>query len=1037
MSCPLTMSRTIRKAVSSFSVSVMSVNVVLGTVFAALPVFLPVVSAVDPLASCTPPDAALVAYWKFDEANASDLVLDSSASNNGTAAGAGGVNNLPQPVPGTTFDFSNAKAKSFDGTDDYVSVPNDPSLQLSNGTLSTWIKTSGAGSSYRSIFAKGNAYGLFLKDDVLLAYDWGTATDRSTGVNLADGLWHHVAMSFNSGVAGESKIYIDGVLSLTTTMTVADQLVAPEIGRGGTNGGTNQLFSGEIDDIRLYSSALSQTEVQRLSDGKCAIEPFTTSVSIGSDINPSLDGQDVTFTAVVSGGFNVTGTVEFRDNGVAIGTSPLVGGIATLVTSTLTGNGTVHPITSHYNGDDNNATSDSALTLSQTVNTLPTLTVVKNVVNDDGGTLDATTVPLFFDAGALVTSGTSTSASSVISGITPGPHTVSETNTTGYAAAFTDDCATDGTITLNFNENKTCTITNDDIAPKLTVTKVVVTDNGGTQVITDFPLFIDAMSVTSGVQNTTTIGAHVISETTISSQYDSIITGDCDSSGNITLALGDVKSCVITNDDKPAHIHVIKNVTNDNGGTKVVSDFTVNVTGNSASPSSFAGSTGTDVTINVGSYSIVETADSGYEAHYSTDCSGSLLPGDSKTCTITNDDIQPKLTVTKVVINDNGGTKVVEDFPLFVDSSAVISGFENGFDVGTYTVSETGLSTYQGTISGDCALDGTISLALGEVKSCTITNDDIAPTFTIIKKVINDDNGTATSSNFVLKIDGLTVIDGIATSLNVGGYRAKEIEDAAYDGTFSGDCDVSNGYIFLNLAENKTCTITNNDRPRFFPSGNAGGAARIQGNGGHRGNGTDQFAAKATFAFSGVHNTAPGSFGGGPDVPLSKGEIEYICSMQKSIPDDALASFVEWLGGYMAGLMDRDAGMVTSALKDSTFCAPKQAAAPVKKADIIVHQNSKGVVVSTNPVWNSCVSGQGLTLALIRSNTDTYLHRQGTIRKTFAKTCRDYHRGDVSMWDHPDYPGLVIKLDSSGRLAGGLPIGFIAKKDVLEKVASK
>src|SRR4030095_9821437 len=82
------------------------------------------------------------------------------------------------------------------------------------------------------------------------------------------------------------------------------------------------------------------------------------------------------------------------------------------------------------------------------------------------------------------------------------------------------------------------------------------------------------------------------------------------------------------------------------------------------------------------------------------------------------------LTVTKVVENDNGGKKSVSDFPLFVGSTSVTSGVQATFNAGSYTVSETNQNGYQGTISGDCASDGSITLYLGDVKSCTITNKD-------------------------------------------------------------------------------------------------------------------------------------------------------------------------------------------------------------------------------------------------------------------------------------------------------------------------
>lgn len=197
-----------------------------------------------------------------------------------------------------------------------------------------------------------------------------------------------------------------------------------------------------------------------------------------------------------------------------------------------------------------------------------------------------------------------------------------------------------------------------------------------------------------------------------------------------------------------------------------------------------------------------------------------------------------------------------------------------------------------------------------------------------------------------------------------------------------------------------------------------------------QGAGTKIFMASGKFL---VSEEMQETFGAGPDIPLSQLEHSYICSLQKALAKDAGDAFVEWLAVEVAIILGRQPAIVTSALKDRAFCAPKQVAAPVKKADVIVHLNTKGVVVSMNPVWNACVSGQNLTLDLIRSNADTFVHRQGTISKEFAMTCRDYHRGDVSMWQHPDYPGLEIQLDDKGRLIGGLPRGFTAKKETVQK----
>ena len=125
---------------------------------------------------------------------------------------------------------------------------------------------------------------------------------------------------------------------------------------------------------------------------------------------------------------------------------------------------------------------------------------------------------------------------------------MSETGDADYVATITGDCAADGSITLALGDVKSCTITNDDIAPELTVTKVVDNDNGGTKVIADFALFVDGGPVTSGVQNTFSAGAHTVARRA-DPDYAATITGDCASDGSINLAPGDVKSCTITNDD--------------------------------------------------------------------------------------------------------------------------------------------------------------------------------------------------------------------------------------------------------------------------------------------------------------------------------------------------------------------------------------------------------------------------------------------------------------------------------------------------------
>lgn len=84
------------------------------------------------------------------------------------------------------------------------------------------------------------------------------------------------------------------------------------------------------------------------------------------------------------------------------------------------------------------------------------------------------------------------------------------------------------------------------------------------------------------------------------------------------------------------------------------------------------------------------------------------------------------INIIKTVINDNGGTKTVADFPLFVSGTPVTSGVVNNFPAyARYIVTETSDPNYTQKFSGDCYSDGRIDLSVGDNKVCVVTNDDI------------------------------------------------------------------------------------------------------------------------------------------------------------------------------------------------------------------------------------------------------------------------------------------------------------------------
>ena len=161
-------------------------------------------------------------------------------------------------VNGVGFTSSNNGAFTFDGSNDYINFGNSSAVQQSSGTLSAWAKASSPGGGYRGIIAKQGAYGLFYTDSVLVAYDWAADAPRSTGVNIADNTWKNVVLTYQSGVSNGTRIYINGVSVLTTTITVLNQT-----GNlfGGAEANAGQYASCQISLFNMYNRALSATEV--------------------------------------------------------------------------------------------------------------------------------------------------------------------------------------------------------------------------------------------------------------------------------------------------------------------------------------------------------------------------------------------------------------------------------------------------------------------------------------------------------------------------------------------------------------------------------------------------------------------------------------------------------------------------------------------------------------------------------------------------------------------------------------------------------
>src|SRR5690606_2291986 len=125
------------------------------------------------------------------------------------------------------------------------------------------------------------------------------------------------------------------------------------------------------------------------------------------------------------------------------------------------------------------------------------------------------------------------------------------------------------------------------------------------------------------------------------------------------------------------------------------------------------------------------------------------------------------LTLAKKVINSSVGTKTPQEFVLSASGPTPLTGQSGAPAItnvkvrpGTYALSEQPLPGYTASGAYSCNINGStsqgnsITLNSGDNAVCTITNIDQGAELTLRKEVINDDGGTASATDFILKAEG-------------------------------------------------------------------------------------------------------------------------------------------------------------------------------------------------------------------------------------------------------------------------------------------
>lgn len=197
-----------------------------------------------------------VGYWRLGET--SGKALD-EMSNGGAGVYNGGVT---RGVPGALATERDLAAE-FDGTDDYVSIPDNNALDVGDSyTLEAWVRRGAVLGTTQRFLHKGAgapSFGFGGNNKLVLIPGGPGATPLATStMAITDQAWHHVVAA-KSGAS--ARIYVDGVDATApgTNSTSTSNASALNIGRSANGSG---YFSGAIDEVAIYPAPLGRERVE-------------------------------------------------------------------------------------------------------------------------------------------------------------------------------------------------------------------------------------------------------------------------------------------------------------------------------------------------------------------------------------------------------------------------------------------------------------------------------------------------------------------------------------------------------------------------------------------------------------------------------------------------------------------------------------------------------------------------------------------------------------------------------------------------------
>src|SRR5450631_1040732 len=224
-------------------------------------------------------ETGLVAYWKLDLGTGMRFTDHSGSGNAGTLSpGSMWTTSVP------TLAFDDPAAISFDGTSAFGSM-GATNLPAANAvqSITAWAKfgSSTASQAIVALTRVGTSSGLELGlgSGNIRVFQYGGA-NVVTKAAPSDGLWHHLAYTYDGTT---ERLYVDGGAPATAT-GVTHQTSTPDASWLGTSNGSTEFFGGQLDDVRVYTAALSAKQVAALAAGRYAGTGGLATMTLGTNV---------------------------------------------------------------------------------------------------------------------------------------------------------------------------------------------------------------------------------------------------------------------------------------------------------------------------------------------------------------------------------------------------------------------------------------------------------------------------------------------------------------------------------------------------------------------------------------------------------------------------------------------------------------------------------------------------------------------------------------------------------------------------------